>query len=235
MDPTHCALIDTTKAIEALKSELTKMDERCLKSEATRERQNRDQFAELQRQSRDQFDELRVWLHEWLQALAAGTEGRSPLMSGDGVIVGEKTYDPDHGQLMAAWKRPLRVLTSTAAAARLPNGSGRASPTRGGTTAERELYARARTLDTEDVEKKLDLVKHQVGSTGQRAKAKNAATTKWYISHPYSLLHGLWDIFIAAILLLTFVLMPLNFFDDIADSLAVFNNVIDGFFMRIYF
>ena len=151
------------------------------------------------------------------------------------VMAEQKVHGPDLDQKIAAspWNQALgsvRGLGSAAVGAKLPSGvvakngldagrpgsTGRRSTT--GTTVERELYARARTLDTEDVERMLDLVQNQVGRTDPHVQAKNTANAKWYITHPHSLFHGFWDIFIASILLVTFVLMPLNFFDDFASG-----------------
>ena len=50
---------------------------------------------------------------------------------------------------------------------------------------------------------------------------KSSDKRPWYIMHPLSLFNLVWDICVAAILVLMFVMLPLNFYDEIADSLAV--------------
>ena len=52
----------------------------------------------------------------------------------------------------------------------------------------------------------------------------------WYICHPHSIGHGIWDLFIALILLGTFILIPLNCFDEFADALMPVNLIIDIMF-----
>ena len=52
-----------------------------------------------------------------------------------------------------------------------------------------------------------------------------------HIIHPEGLFHSVWDVLMAAILLLTFLMMPLNFFDQFSDSLSVFNICVDVFFL----
>ena len=53
----------------------------------------------------------------------------------------------------------------------------------------------------------------------------------FYIVDPRSTFHTCWDVLMAALLLLMLFMVPLNFFDGIADSLSGFNICVDAIFM----
>ena len=75
---------------------------------------------------------------------------------------------------------------------------------------ERRKFLQMNTLDQKGVSRRLDLALHHVGSTGRPATLQYGIGTDdkaWYIVHPYSVFHGVWDIIMVVVLLVTFIRM----------------------------
>ena len=103
----------------------------------------------------------------------------------------------------------------------------------GSEKSDRTKFVGQHVLGQIGVDRRVDLVQFSVGGTGRHIHPNSApaGSKPRYILHPLHVFAGAWDILIAAILLLTFIIMPFNFFDEFADSLSTVNILIDCFFM----
>ena len=166
------------------------------------------------RESSLRFDELRTWL----QALAAagGTREESK---------GEGDPDTAKPKKTVAIKASPPALEPALASALSKFKSSRWNSNLA-LSKERRKYTEGKILSGSDVSRRLNIVEAQKRPRLQMTR-RLAEKGPWYISHPHSLFHGIWDIAMATILLATFVLIPLSFFCEIAESLLVLNNIID--------
>ena len=169
------------------------------------------------RESSLRFEELRTWL----QALAAagGTRDASQ---------GER--DRDTAELARSKTNAISRASPSALEPTLASALSKFKSSRRNSnlalSKERRKYTEAKILAGTDVGRRLNIVETQKRPRLQMTRHR-AEKGPWYISHPHSLFHGIWDIAMAAILLMTFVLIPFSFFCEIAESLLVLNNVID--------
>ena len=72
---------------------------------------------------------------------------------------------------------------------------------------------------------------YHASGTGRGRPTEDEDEKSLYIIDPFSLFHTFWDLGISALLFLMLIMVPLNFFDAIADSLTEFNLCVDVIFM----
>ena len=74
-------------------------------------------------------------------------------------------------------------------------------------------------------------VQYNLGGMGRSTGSSAADEKPSYIIDPRSLFHTIWDIVMSVLLFSMLVMIPLNFFDEIADALSIFNFSVDAFFL----